>query len=117
MKTHKSILFMIIAFIITAVTIGFSKPLHYETATFKVYGNCTMCKKRIETALLNNKNITKATWDVNTKILTVEYNPHTISLDSIHKIVAEAGHDTEKVKANDNAYKSLPGCCQYKRPN
>lgn len=117
MKTQLNILSLIVALIaITLFNTNVSaKSLHDETSTFKVYGNCSMCKNRIETALLKNKNIKKATWDVNTKMLTVVYNPHLISLDNIHKIVADAGHDTDKVKANDTTYKNLMGCCQYER--
>ena len=86
-----------------------------ETSTFKVYGNCEMCKKRIETALLKNQNIKKATWDVKTKMLTVVYDSQMISLDAIHKIVADAGYDTDKVRASDAAYNKLPACCKYDR--
>lgn len=88
---------------------------HYETTTFKVYGNCEMCKSRIETALLKNENIKKATWDIKTKMLTVVYNPHIMSVDAVHQLVANAGHDTDKFKASDATYKSLPGCCKYER--
>lgn len=33
----------------------------------------------------------------------------------IHEKIASVGHDTEKVKATDKAYNSLPGCCKYER--
>ncbi len=89
--------------------------LHYETATFKVYGNCEMCKSRIEKALLTNTHIKTAVWDVNTKMLTVTYDPHAITVDQIHQLVADAGHDTDKTKASNAVYKKLPGCCQYQR--
>lgn len=116
MKTYKkslAILFVVIAsFLFSNASAG---VVHYETLTFKVYGNCEMCKKNIETALLKNTHIQKATWDVKTKMLTVMYDPHMISVDNIHKIVADAGYDTEKVKAPDSAYNKLNGCCQYKR--
>ncbi len=116
MKTHKkslAILFAVISsFLFSNASAG---VVHYETVTFKVYGNCEMCKKNIESALLKNTNIQKATWDVKTKMLTVLYDPHMISVDNIHKIVADAGYDTETVKATDSAYKKLPECCQYKR--
>ena len=94
---------------------AFSKPLHTETATFKVYGNCSMCKKTIETALKKNAHIIKADWNVESKMISVEYDPHMISVDEIHKIIADAGYDTDKVKASDAAYKKLPSCCQYER--
>jgi copper chaperone CopZ len=115
MKTKKSILFLVIAFIISAISINLTaKPMHNETATFKVYGNCGMCKNRIEMAL-KVKGVSKANWDVKTKMLTVTYNPHEISLDEINKKIAVAGHDTETVKADDKTYANLMGCCQYER--
>lgn len=118
MKTQKimlSILFTLLT--IVFVTNVSASVLHDETVTFKVYGNCEMCKKNIETALLKNQNIKKATWDVKTKMLTVIYDPHMISVENIHKLVANAGYDTDTVKAPDDAYNKLHGCCQYNRPS
>jgi len=116
MKTKKRILSTVFALLISLFAFNASaKVVHNETSTFKVYGNCEMCKNRIETALMKNQNIKKATWDVKTKMLTVVYDPHMVSLDVIHKIVADAGYDTEKVKASDAAYNKLPGCCKYER--
>ena len=115
MKTQKSILFLVIAFIVSAFTSNLiAKPLHNETATFKVYGNCGMCKSRIEAALKVN-GISNANWDVKTKMLAVTYNPHEISLEDINKKIAAVGHDTETVKADDKTYSNLMGCCQYER--
>lgn len=88
---------------------------HYEKTTFKVSGNCEMCKSRIEAALKKNSAVQSATWDVTTKTVTIMYNPHSISVDQLHQLIADAGHDTDKVKATDTSYKALPGCCKYKR--
>jgi mercuric ion binding protein len=111
----KTIIFSILFVFASLYTTVTAATKHNETSTFNVYGNCVMCKDRIETALLKNKNIKKATWDVKTKMLTVVYDPHMISLDAIHQLVADAGHDTDKVKATDAVYKTLPGCCKYDR--
>lgn len=83
------------------------------TANIKVYGNCTQCKKRIEAAL-DHKGIKKAEWSPKTKELEVVYNSHKISEQEIHEIVARVGHDTDKVKAKDEVYASLPFCCLYR---
>ncbi|MFN3839715.1 MAG: heavy-metal-associated domain-containing protein [Cyclobacteriaceae bacterium] len=83
------------------------------TATIKVYGNCGMCKERIETAL-DHKGIKKATWDVATKNLTVVYSPSKITEQRICELVAAVGHDTDKVKAKDEVYAELPFCCLYR---
>jgi periplasmic mercuric ion binding protein len=83
------------------------------TTDLKVSGNCVMCKKRIESAL-DRKGIKKATWDPKTKNLHLVYNSSRISEQEIHQIIAAAGHDTEKVKAPDEAYADLPYCCLYR---
>jgi copper chaperone CopZ len=80
---------------------------------FKVFGNCSMCKQRIETAL-EVKGIKTATWSSTTKELDVVYNKSKISEQKIHEIVASVGHDTELVKAKDNTYSELPFCCLYR---
>ena len=86
------------------------------TDIFMVYGNCGMCENRIESALINVEGIQSADWDVDNKVMTVKYDSDAISLDDIKKKVAAAGHDTDKFRAKDEAYNSLPGCCQYDRP-
>jgi mercuric ion binding protein len=83
------------------------------TANIKVYGNCAMCKKRIETAL-DHKGVKLAKWDPKTKELEVVYNDEKISELQIHEIVASVGHDTDKVKAKDEVYAALPFCCLYR---
>jgi hypothetical protein len=36
---------------------------------------------------------------------------------TIHKNIAAVGHDTQKVKATDEAYNNLHDCCKYDRVN
>ena len=86
-----------------------------KTEKFEVLGNCGMCEKRIEKAAGDLEGVTEADWDKETKLLTVSFESSEISLDKIHKAVAKAGHDTEKSKADDEVYSSLPGCCKYER--
>lgn len=83
------------------------------TASLKVSGNCSMCKRRIESAL-DKAGIKQAVWDTKSKQLTVTYNPAKITEQQIHEAVAAAGHDTEKVKAKDDLYAELPFCCLYR---
>lgn len=84
------------------------------TSTFKVWGNCEMCKETIEGSLKVD-GITKADWNVDSKIITVSYDDKKISLDQIQKNIASVGYDNEKYKGDDKAYSELPGCCQYDR--
>lgn len=83
-------------------------------ASFIVYGNCGMCKSKIETAA-KVKGVANVTWSEETHILTVAYAPAKITLDEIQQNIAKAGYDTDKFKANDKDYKNLHQCCQYDR--
>ena len=82
-------------------------------ATIKVYGNCGMCKARIEHAL-DHKGIKKAKWDPKTKDLNVVYVPSKITEQQVHELIASVGHDTDKAKAKDDVYAKLPFCCLYR---
>ena len=93
-------------------SVAFAQTKNVE-AKIKVYGNCAMCKKRIETAL-DSKGIKQAAWDSKTKELQVVYNSAKISELEIHQLIASVGHDTDKVKASDEVYADLPFCCLYR---
>ena len=84
-----------------------------KTETLKVSGNCDMCKARIEKAAKLD-GVSKAEWDTKSKILSVTYDPAKTNIDQVSRKVAAAGHDNEKVKADDKAYSSLPSCCKYR---
>ncbi|MCB9198053.1 MAG: hypothetical protein H6600_06295 [Flavobacteriales bacterium] len=84
----------------------------FETDTLKVYGNCDMCKERIENAC-DVVGVKRAIWEVETGKLTVVYSPSKISIEEIHQLCSEAGHATSKLKANPEAYDNLHHCCKY----
>lgn len=86
-----------------------------DSTTFKVYGNCGMCKKTIEGSLEKVKGVKSADWNKDTKMMSVSFDKATVTEADIHKAIAGVGYDTEKVKASDAAYSKLHGCCQYER--
>jgi len=85
-----------------------------KTETFKVWGNCDMCKTRIEKAI-KDEGATSASWDQKTKLLTLTFNPSKSSVDEFAKKLAGVGHDTENYRAEDKVYDGLPACCKYER--
>ena len=87
---------------------------HAKTQTFKVSGDCGMCKKTIETAA-NIKGSANAIWDESKQILSLTFDSTKTSADEVLKRVAYAGYDNEKFLAPDEAYSKLHGCCQYER--
>jgi len=90
-------------------------PASHETTIFKVGGECGMCKQRIESNVRAIKGVKSASWNKETKVLTVTYNPMKIDIMDVHKKIASVGHDTELVKADDAVYDKLPNCCHYDR--
>lgn len=84
--------------------------------SFKVSGNCGMCKANIEGSL-KVPGIEAALWNPDTKNLQVKYDPAVISLGQIHHLVASAGYDTDTEKADTTAYNNLEKCCQYRGGN
>ena len=86
-----------------------------KTEKFKVYGNCGMCEKRIEKAATSVEGVTEADWNKETKMLEVTFDTEKTKTYEIQKAVADVGHDTEIIKAKDEVYDELPGCCKYDR--
>lgn len=85
-----------------------------KTESYKVSGNCGMCKSTIEKAA-SVKGVGEAKWDSETKVLTLAYDPALTTGDSVLKLIADAGYDNEKFTAKDETYNALPGCCKYAR--
>jgi copper chaperone CopZ len=88
------------------------KKTKIDTAKFEVKGVCNMCKDRIENAALI-KGVKWVEWDKATDTLTVIFKTSKFDIMDVHKSVAKAGHTTDRVECNIDAYNKLPGCCAY----
>jgi mercuric ion binding protein len=77
-----------------------------KTDTIKVWGNCGMCKKRIETAA-NVSGVSSADWNVKSKLLTLSFDSTRVTLADSQKKIASAGHDTPGFTAADSIYIKL----------
>ena len=87
-----------------------------KTESVKIYGNCEMCEKTIETAG-SVKKIANVDWNKDTKMATITYDSTKTNQDEILKRIALAGYDGDKFLAPDDVYSKLAGCCQYERVN
>ncbi len=114
MNKSKLVIALVLFFAIFTILNVNAQTNEMQTETFKVWGNCGMCKKTIEKSL-NIKGIKSAKWNRETKMMTVVFDPKLINLLAIHKKIASAGYDTELETASDEVYKKLHGCCQYER--
>lgn len=89
-----------------------NKNAKYEIV---VNGNCGICKKRIEKAAYSVPGVKSAQWHEDHHDMHLIIDETKCSIDDVHAAVAKAGHDTDKVKAKDEDYTKLHGCCQYER--
>ncbi len=107
----KKIILIAIAILVNVVL--FAQDSKVTEAEVRVFGNCGMCKTRIE-KVLKIKEVKLAKWDKNTKMIKVAFLSSNITLDSLQQRIAAVGHDTEKYKAPDDVYADLPKCCLYR---
>lgn len=103
-------------------SLSFAFVLVVHAATIKnlktfealVFGNCEMCKEKIEKAVFQ-KDVSKGVWNKDTKKIILSFDSLKTNEDILLKKIALVGYDNEKYDAPDNAYNDLPNCCQYKR--
>lgn len=109
MKTYKLLIASAALLFTSSVAIAQSK-----TETFKVSGNCGMCKSKIEKAA-KEAGAKEATWNTESKELTVTYKSSSTNTAKIQQKIAEVGYDNAGFKATNEAYDKLHGCCKYDR--
>jgi periplasmic mercuric ion binding protein len=109
MKTLR--IFSFTAILMAFATVSLAQA---KTETFKVSGNCGMCKSKIEKAA-KEAGAKSATWDVDTKILTVTYTSSSTNTAKIQKKIASVGYDNAGATASKESYDKLHGCCKYDR--
>jgi periplasmic mercuric ion binding protein len=91
-----------------------SKMAKLTKESFKVSGNCEMCKARIDKTAKSVAGVKSADWNVETKVLTVEFDAKKAKLSDIQKAIAKSGHDNVGGKSDATVYNDLPACCQYR---
>ena len=104
---------IIITSLLAAMTSLSAQNKEVKTIKFHVDGICGMCEERIENAL-DVKGVKYADWDRNNHLCEVAFRTDKISEEEIHTLLNNAGHDTEKSKASDEAYGNIHECCKYR---
>jgi len=82
--------------------------------TFEVDALCGMCETRIEQAY-DVKGIVIADYDLESHKLHVVYKTkHFPDILDVHRLAVNVGHDTDLIKASEEVYAKLHGCCKYR---
>jgi mercuric ion binding protein len=81
-------------------------------ANIKTSPVCDMCKETIEKAMAYEKGVKKSDLNVESKILTVTFDPKKTSLEKIRIAITKVGYDADDLAADKNAYDNLSPCCK-----
>lgn len=111
----KNIVIGMLLMVVTLSTQAQEKKNKNAKFDVEVNGNCEMCKKRIEQAAFSVKGVKSAEWHIDDHTLHLIVNEEKCSINDVKKAIAKVGHDTDEVKATDEDYERLHGCCMYER--
>ena len=100
--------------LLLSISTCFAEIKNAKVETVHIYGNCSICKKTIESAA-NVKNVVHIEWNKDTKMAILTYDEKKTNQDEILKRIGLAGYDSDKFLAPDNVYAKLEICCQYER--
>ncbi len=115
MNIMKNIVIGLLLMLVSFTAQAQEKKIKNAKYSIEVNGNCEMCKKRIEKAAFSVSGVKSAEWHIDDHQLHLIINEEKCSLIEIKKALAKVGHDTDEVKATDEDYQKLHGCCMYER--
>ncbi len=81
--------------------------------TLSVKGACGMCQDRIEQTASAQLHVVKASYQLDSQLLTITAEPG-FEKETLIVALLAVGHDTDGRKANDVVYNALPDCCHYR---
>ena len=112
MKSLYTLLILSFSFLFHSCDAQISNP---QTTSVRIYGNCGMCKKRIEKAG-NVDGIAKVVWNKDTEMAEITISKGKTTADEVLKRIAAVGHDSDDFRAQASVYNNLHECCKYDRP-
>src|SRR6185503_1067821 len=100
-----------ITFLIVCMT-AFSASAQLDTVKVMTSAICAECKERIEHDMSFEKGVKHSVLDLDTKVLTVVYNPKKTNPEKIRIAVTKTGYDADSLRADPKAFNKLPDCCK-----
>jgi copper chaperone CopZ len=73
---------------------------------------CESCAQTITEAAESVNGVQTVSVSVEKKQATIEYAPSATDVQKIEKAIASSGYQANEIKANSQAYESLPDCCK-----
>jgi len=106
---------LVVVFALLGMNVNAQEQLNKnKKVEVEVNGNCDMCKKRIEKAAYSVKGVKSATWHADHQDLHLIIDETKCTVLDVEKAIAKVGHDTKDIKATDEQYAKIHGCCLYR---
>ena len=100
------------------ITFNASQRKKVQKAVIKTTISCNHCKQcetcggLLEKTLLKTNGIQMITLNEKEATIEVIYNSKNIDLPTIKKAISNLGYDADEVKATQQGYDKLDGCCK-----
>jgi mercuric ion binding protein len=98
--------------IISFMAFAFVAHAQTEKVEIKTSAICGMCKDAIEEDLAFEKGVKNSVLDLETKIITVEYNAKKTDPEKIRMRITKVGYNADDKQRDPKAYEKLPDCCK-----
>ncbi|MBE0647429.1 MAG: efflux RND transporter periplasmic adaptor subunit [Bacteroidales bacterium] len=73
---------------------------------------CDMCRETIEKGLVKEKGVKGVNVDLDTKVVSVSFDPAKTNSKKIRKAISQLGYGADDVLADKVVYENLPACCK-----
>ncbi|AMS26576.1 hypothetical protein AEM51_05595 [Bacteroidetes bacterium UKL13-3] len=83
-----------------------------QTVKFKTSAVCEMCKETLEKAMAYEKGVKESNLNVDSKILSITFDPKKTSIEKLKIAVSKTGYDADELPAEPKAYEHLNACCK-----
>ena len=96
-------------FLLSTQLLFSQKPI---TVQIKTSAQCGDCKERIEGKLNQTKGVIYAELNLETKVVEIKFKESKTNKETLKGVIVSIGYDADDQKANLEAQKALPLCCQ-----
>lgn len=101
-------------FLLSCTASKTASTVEMQSVVIHTSSQCEMCEEKIETRLQALSGVKTADLNLKTGDVQVQFNPEKVNIDKLKKTLSNLGYDADDVKADPEAYKSLPACCKKK---
>ncbi len=83
-----------------------------KSVDIKTSAVCESCEAKIEKGLKKADGVKKVSMNLDTKTVTVVFNPEKTDAEKIKKAITLLGYDADNMTADPAAYDKLERCCK-----